>query len=192
MLWRFRHVEVQGPRRRCSTGSVPLRRCSTRLGTLRTAPRRTPLETTVSRPSCRRTSTSRPGNSSPARRPSASAARCCSARQTPSGWSRRARRQLLLSRSGSAIDCPSYHLYGYDRDTLRRRPTTRRSTTVIRFDDAQRHDARRRHARHPPHPDDTHDPNVRRKRRLGAELPKPVYLFQRPQTCNRCETNPSR
>ena len=69
----------------------------------------------------------------------------------------RARRQLLLSRSGSAIDCPSFHLYGYDRDTLRRRPTTRRSTTVIRFDDAQRHDARRRHARHPPHPDDTHD-----------------------------------
>jgi hypothetical protein len=103
-----------------------------------------------------------------------------------------ARRQLLLSRSGSAIDCPSYHLYGYDRDTLRRRPTTRRSTTVIRFDDAQRHDARRRHARHPPHPDDNTRPNVRRKRRLGAELPKPVYLFQRPQTCNRCETNPSR
>ena len=102
-----------------------------------------------------------------------------------------ARRQLLLSRSGSAIDCPSYHLYGYDRDTLRRRPTTRRSTTVIRFDDAQRHDARRRHARHPPHPDNS-TPNVRRKRRLGAELPKPVYLFQRPQTCNRCETNPSR
>ena len=80
----------------------------------------------------------------------------------------RARRQLLLSRSGSAIDCPSYHLYGYDRDTLRRRPTTRRSTTVIRFDDAQRHDARRRHARHPPHPDDNTRPNVRRKRRLGA------------------------
>ena len=104
----------------------------------------------------------------------------------------RARRQLLLSRSGSAIDCPSFHLYGYDRDTLRRHPTTRRSTTVIRFDDAQRHDARRRHARHPPHPDDNTRPNVRRKRRLRAQLPKPVYLFQRPQTCNRCETNPSR
>ena len=83
-------------------------------------------------------------------------------------------------------------MYGYDRDTLRRRPTTRRATTVIRFDDAQRHDARRRHARHPPHPDDNTRPNVRRKRRLRAQLPKPVYLFQRPQTCNRCETNPSR
>ena len=83
-------------------------------------------------------------------------------------------------------------VYGYDRDTLRRRPTTRRATTVIRFDDAQRHDARRRHARHPPHPDDNTRPNVRRKRRLRAQLPKPVYLFQRPQTCNRCETNPSR
>ena len=56
--------------------------------------------------------------------------------------SRRVRRQLLLSWSGSAIDCPSYQLYGYDRE---------------RFDDAQRHDARRRHARPLPTPTTTPD-----------------------------------
>ena len=112
VLWRFRHVEVQGPRRLCSTGSVPLRRCSTRLGTLRTAPRRTPLETTVSPSCCQRPSG-----------PAASAPRCCSV-------------------SGNAIDCPSCQLYGYDRG---------------RFDDAQRHDARRRHARPLPTPTTTPD-----------------------------------
>ena len=61
--------------------------------------------------------------------------------------SRRVRRQLLLSWSGSAIDCPSFQLYGYDRE---------------RFDDAQRHAARRRPARHPPRPNDDTRPNVRR------------------------------
>ena len=169
-VWGFIHVEVQEPL--CEP-----RRCGTLLGVLLTAPRRTPLKTTVSRPSCRRPSPSRPGNNSPARRPSASAARCCSARQTPSGWSR-----------GRDVSCCSAGP-GARSTSL---PSTCTDTTVIRFDDAQRHDARRRHARHPPHPDDNTRPNVRRKRSLGAQLPKPVYLFQRPQTCNRCETNPSR
>ena len=133
--WGFSHVEVQEPLCRP-------RRCGTLLGALLTSPRRTPLETTVSRPSCRRTSPSRPGNNSPARGPSASAARCCSARQTPSGWSRR--RDVSCCSAGPGA-----------RSTAL--PTTCTDTTVIRFDDAQRHDARRRHARHPPHPDDTHD-----------------------------------
>jgi hypothetical protein len=65
--WGFSHVEVQKPLRRP-------RSCSARLGALFVALRRT-----ASRPSCRRTSPARSGTSSQARRPSARAARGCSA-----------------------------------------------------------------------------------------------------------------
>ena len=162
-VWRFGHVEVQEPL--CEP-----RRCSTLLGVLLTAPRRPPLKTAVGRPSCRRTS----GNSSPARRPSASAARCCSARQTLAGVPP-GRRQLRSFRERDQLPFASNCT-----DTTVNASTTPNDTTR---DDAT-HDTL-------PTPT-THTPNVRRERRLGAQLPKPVYLFQRPQTCNRCETNPSR
>ena len=143
-MWRFSHVEVQEPL--CEP-----RRCSTLLGVFLTAPRRPPLKTAVGRPSCRRTS----GNSSPARRPSASAARCCSARQTLAGVppGRRQLRSFPGARSTAlGTNCT---------DTTVNASTTPNDTTR---DDAT-HDTL-------PTPT-THTPNVRRKRRLRARPSNP-------------------
>ena len=57
--------------------------------------------------------------------------------------------------------------------------------------DAQRHDAQRRDARQPSHPDDDDTPDVKRKRRLEG-LALAVCFIPKSQTCNSYKINPFR
>ena len=56
---------------------------------------------------------------------------------------------------------------------------------------AQRHDAQRRNARRPCHPDDDDTPDVKRKRRLEG-LALAVCFIPKSQTCNSYKINPFR